>query len=132
MKRKHTRVSDVRSLFANRTGDANSMRPFLDDKGNPHILVFKGGDRSDPKNYSAEPVNNATLRYDEWRQLDEAVVRVAEQRLIGFDDLRRNGLVRPLGNAMATTVLTWDEMSDAMEAIVSMDPVRRGKNDRPD
>jgi uncharacterized linocin/CFP29 family protein len=33
---------------------------------------------------------------------------------------------------MGTTVLTWQTMSDAMSAVVSMDPVRRGKNDRPE
>lgn len=129
MKRKN-KVEDVRNFFANRKGDSGSMRPFIADDGNAYILVHKGGDKKDPKNYTTKMVTNATLRYDEWRTLDQAVVRVAEQRLVGFDDLRRNGLVMPLGNAMGTTVLTWDEMSDAFEAIVSMDPVRKSKNDR--
>lgn len=132
MKRKQNKLSDVRSFFANKKGDANHMRPFIGDDGEPYILVHSGGDRNDPKNYRRTPVNNATLRYDEWRTLDSAVVRVAEQRLVGFDDLRRNGLVYPLANAMGTTVLTWEKMSDAFEAIVSMDPVKRAKNDRVD
>lgn len=130
MKRKQHKLADVRSFFANRAGDANHMRPFLGKDGNPYILVHTGGDRNDPKNYRPQLVNNATLRYDEWRTLDLAVTRIAEQRLVGFEDLRRNNLVMPLGNAMGTTVLTWQDMSDAMEAIVSMDPVRKGKNDR--
>lgn len=132
MKRKQHNVADVRSFFANKKGDANRMRPFIGDDGQAYILVHSGGDRNDPKNYRREMVNNATLRYDEWRALDSVVTKIAEQRLIGFDDLRTNGLVMPLGNAMGTTVLTWDEMSDAMEATISMDPVRRGKNDRVD
>lgn len=132
MKRKQHKVSDLRSFFANKAGDPNRMRPFIGEDGEAYVLVHKGGDRNDPKSYRREMVNNATLRYDEWRTIDRAVQRIAEQRLVGFDDLRRNGLVMPLANAMGTTVLTWDEMSDAMEATVSMDPVKRGKNDRVD
>lgn len=124
-----TKISDARSLFANK-GNASAMRPFIAEDGRAYILVHKGGDAHDPKNYKRELVNNATLRYDEWRALDSVVTRVADQRLVGFDDLRRNGLVHNLGNAMGTTVLTWDEMSDAFEAVVSIDPSRRSKNDR--
>lgn len=127
-----TRFEEASSFVANRKG-ANNMRPFLGDDGKSYVLNYKGGDRSDPKNYSKQPINvNATLRWDEWRQLDEAVVRIAEQRLVGFEDLRRNGLVYNLGNAMGTTVLTWQEMSDALTATLSIDPVKRGVNDRID
>lgn len=129
MKRRKQKFTDVRDLFANRKG---AMRPFLADDGKAYILVHTGGDKNDPKNYKAEPVTNATLRYDEWRALDQAVIRVSEQRLVGFEDLRRNGLVYNLGNAMGTTILTWEKMSDAFSASISIDPVRRGKNDRLD
>lgn len=129
MKRKQRTMADARSFFANRKG---AMRPFLGDDGQAYILVHTGGSKDDPKNYRPELVANATLRYDEWRTLDEAVIRVADQRLIGFEDLRRNGLVYNLGNAMGTTVLTWEKMSDAFSASISIDPVRRGKNDRLD
>lgn len=132
MKRKQNRVQDARSFFANKKGDSNYMRPFIAKDGNAYVMVHTGGDKDDIKNYRRELVNNATLRYDEWRTLDQKVIKIAEQRLVGFEDLRRNGLTMPLGNAMGTTVLTWNEMSDAMEATISMDPVRRGKNDRPD
>lgn len=129
MRRRKMQFKDARDLFANRKG---AMRPFLDDEGNAYILVHTGGDKNDPKNYRAEPVANATLRYDEWRTLDQAVIRVAEQRLVGFEDLRRNGLVYNLGNAMGTTILTWEKMSDAFAASISIDPVRRSANDRLD
>jgi uncharacterized linocin/CFP29 family protein len=124
------RVTDAGKLFANKTMDPNRMRPFIGTDGEAYIMVHTGGDRNDPKNYTSQLVNNATLRYDEWRALDQAVIAAARQRLVGFDDLRRNGLVHPLGNAMGTTVLTWQAMNDAMEATVSMDPVRRSNNDR--
>lgn len=118
--------------FLNNRGGVSRMRPFIGEDGGAYVLNHTGGDPNNPKNYSAVPVNNATLRYDEWRTLDEAVIRVAEQRLIGFQDLRRNGLVRPLANPMATTVLTWEEMSDAGEANISIDPQKRGANDAVD
>lgn len=121
------KVDEAQVFLANRGSDA--MRPWIGKDGKAYITVFSGGDRKDVRNYRAELVTNATLRYDEWRTLDEAVVKVAEQRLVGFDDLRSNGLVKPLGNAMGTTVLTWEEMSDAMEAGVSIDPVKRTQSD---
>ena len=121
------KVDDAKSFLAN--AGADNLRPWLGKDGKPYVTVFKGGDKNNVKNYESKLVTNATLRYDEWRTLDEAVVKIAEQRLVGFDDLRSNGLVKQLGNAMGTTVLTWEEMSDAMEATVSIDPVKRGSND---
>lgn len=121
------KVDTAQNFLANKGSD--QMRPFIAEDGKPYVLAFKGGDRSNIKNYEQKLVTNATLRYDEWRTLDDAVVKVAEQRLVGFDDLRANGLVKPLGNAMGTTVLTWEEMSDAMEAEVNIDPVKRTKSD---
>lgn len=125
------KVDTAKSFLANR-GGANAMRPFLGKDGKPYEMVYKGGDRLNVNSYEQRLVTNATLRYDEWRTLDDVVIKVAEERLVGFDDLRSAGLVKPLGNAMGTTVLTWEEMSDSMEANVSIDPVKRGRNDTPD
>jgi hypothetical protein len=58
-------------------------------------------------------------------------VEVSRQRLGGIDDLVSKGLTYNLGNAMGTTVLEWHDVSDAMEAVVTMDGVTRGNNDRP-
>jgi len=120
------------NLLAGRGTDPGSMRPFIGNDGNAYVMAFNGGDKYDEKNYTQVQVDNAVLRYDEWRSLDDAVVKVAEQRLVGFDDLRSYGLVHPLANAMGTTVLTWENMSDAMEATVSIDPVQRDKGDQVD
>ncbi len=96
------------SQFLNQMSNtgADGMRPFIGKDGKPYILQHRGGSRDDIKNYERKLVVNATLRYDEWRALDAAVTKVAEQRLVGFADLKRNGLVHPLSNAMAKTVLT--------------------------
>jgi uncharacterized linocin/CFP29 family protein len=120
------KLHQAKNLLSSNSG---AMRPYIGKDGEFYVNQFMGGDKNQIENYKPIKVNAAALRYDEWRMLDDAVVQVAEQRLVGFDDLRRNGLVYNLNNAMATTVLTWEEMSDAMEASVSMDPVRRGNND---
>lgn len=135
MKRKRGSVvtmDDVRTMMADRSGDPGQMRPYVKKNGKMVMAVYIGGDPKLKSSFREVPVTNAQLRYDEWRTLDDAVIQVAEQRLVGFDDLRRNGLVHPLANAMGTTVLTWEEMSDAMEALVSIDPVRRTNNDAVD
>lgn len=109
-----------------------AMRPWMNDKGQSFITIFKGGDSKDVKNYHSVPLNtNATLRRDEWKSLDEAIMKVSEQRLMGVQDLITKGLTYNLGNAMGTTVLEWHDVSDSMEADLTMDGVTRGKGDRP-
>lgn len=110
----------------------NKMKPWIGNDGNAYITVFKGGDRTDKKNYSVLPINtNATLRRDEWKQLDEALLVASRYRLGGIDDLIANGLTFNLGNAMGTTVLEWHDVSDGMNALLTMDGVTRSVGDRP-
>ncbi len=132
MKTTNAQISQAQDFFLNKGMDPGRMRPFIAEDGKAYVMNFKGGDRTKKENYQQVLVTNATLRHEEWRQFDSAVIKVAEQRLVGFADLRSNGLVRPLANPMGTTVLSWEEMSDAQEAIVSIDPVRRGRNDTVD
>lgn len=124
-------IVDARQLFAN-MGSAEALRPYINDHGEPEVLVHTGGDPNDLSNYQRQLVNNATLRYDEWRRLDDVVLQLSRKKIVGFDDLRAKGLVYNLENAMGTTVLTWEKMSDAMEAVLSIDPVRKGNGDLPD
>lgn len=122
---------DVASRVYGRGFDVGMLKPFIGRDGRSYISVFKGGDPKDPKNYETRLSNYAsTLRKDEWKQLDEAVVTVVESRLTGVQDLINRGLVYNLGNAMGTTVLEWDDMSSAFAAELTMDAVTRGNNDR--
>jgi hypothetical protein len=109
-----------------------AMRPFIGSDGRAYITTYKG--TGDPKlevNWDTRAINNnALLRRDEWKQLDDVLVEVGRQRLGGVQDLIDKGLVLNLGNAMGTTVLEWHDVSDGMEAVVSMDGVTRGKNDK--
>lgn len=124
------------TLSANGSLNLGKMRPYMaqDKNGNwgNYMTVYRGGDPKDPKNWGTIQINTtATLRHDEWKQLDAAIVEVSRQRLGGFEDLRSAGLVYNLGNGLGTTVLEWHDVSDAMEAVVTMDGVTRGNNDRP-
>ncbi len=127
MKKEGAIIQDIRSLSLGRT--SNDMRPFIGSDGEPYVTVHKGGDRKDPANYTKQLVANATLRYDEWRTLDDAVLKAGMQRLVGFEDLKRNGLTYPLNNAMASTVLTYERLSEAMEAQVSINPAHKTGGD---
>ncbi len=120
-------IQDIRDFAG---GAVGHMRPWESVDGNNYALVYNGrGDRADQKNYSKQLVTNATLRYDEWRTLDDAVVMAGTQRLVGFTDLKDNGLVYTLNNPLGTTVLTYERLSEAMEAVVSIDPVKRSGGD---
>ena len=118
-------------ILANGRLDPGQMRPFVGKDGRTYISTYVGGDIADPKSYHVMTVNsNGTLRRDEWKSLDEAVMAVKRHRLGGIQDLVDRGLVYTLGNAMGTTVLEYHDISDALEADVSMDAVTRAKGDR--
>jgi len=111
--------------------NVNAKRPFIGSDNKPYVSIYKGtGDPMSPESYQKLAVNDATLRKDEWRELDAAVIRIAESRLNGYNDLLSRNLVFNLGNSLGTTVLESQEMSDAMEAEMTMDGVHRGKGDR--
>lgn len=115
-----------------------AMRPFMDrdpktGQWGAYISVFTGGDPKQPANYKVIPMNTnaATLRREEWKLLDDAVISVARERLTGVNDLISKGLVYNLTNALGTTVFEWHDVGESMEAIISMDGVTRGQGDRP-
>ena len=110
--------------------DPGRMRPFVEN-GKAYVTVYKGGDPQKNESYQTIQVNNGTLRRDEWKQLDSVLLDVNRYRLGGIQDLIDNGLVLNLGNAMGTTILEWHDVSDAMEADLTMDGVSRSKGDRP-
>lgn len=111
--------------------DPGNDRPWVGKDGKCYVTIYSGGDPKNPKSYNNIQVNAATLRRDEWKTLDEAILRIAEQRLGGVQDLIDKGLTYNLGNPMGTTVLEWHDQSDAMEADLTMDGVTRSQGDRP-
>ena len=112
--------------------DPGSMRPWRGTDGRSYVTLYKGGPVNNAASWIMKPINvNAVLRRDEWKQLDEALLVASRYRLGGIEDLISNGLTFQLGNAMGTTVLEWHDVSDGMEAALTMDGVTRGNADRP-
>jgi uncharacterized linocin/CFP29 family protein len=70
------------------------------------------------------------LQKDEWIHFDNTVVEVARQRLNGTQDLLSRGLSLPLTNALGTTIVQWEKVSDMTPAQVSMSGVTADDNDR--
>ena len=123
------RQMSVNALHANDNKfSPGIMRPWLDKNGETYIAVH---DAKTGKMKSMQANTTGTLRKDQWKQLDEAIVMAGRERFVGVQSLESRGLVKNLANAMGTTVLEWDEMKDYMSAEVSMDALTRGQNDRP-
>jgi uncharacterized linocin/CFP29 family protein len=73
---------------------------------------------------------NDTLRKDEWRQIDDAVVEETQIRLRGVANLFNAGLTIGVPNALGKTVFQWEDMSDMQPAVVSLDGLARADDDR--
>jgi uncharacterized linocin/CFP29 family protein len=74
---------------------------------------------------------DATLRHEEWLQIDQAVQMVARERLRAVEDLRSRGLTYNIPNGLGKTVLLTEKQSDINDAVISMEPMRESDNDRP-
>ena len=111
--------------------DVGTMRPYIGTDGRSYITV----NRRDAKDGLWKPVavpttNAATLRKDEWKQYDTAILKAAQLRLNVVKDIMGAGLVYRIGNGLGKTVLEYEDQSDVSEAEISMDGVTRGDNDR--
>ena len=111
--------------------DVGKMRPYIGKDGKTYVTVYQGGNPKKKESWRTLQINSpGTLRRDEWIQLDEALLGIAEQRLTGTNHLIGAGLSFTLGNAMGTTVLEYHNVGDALVAELSMDAVTRTKGDR--
>lgn len=108
--------------------NTNCLRPWIGADGRSYIAVNEGG------KVVAKPVTNAlaTLRKEDWIQLDEAIIKAAQPRLRLVSDIRGAGLTYSLPNGLGTTVLQSEVMGDIGDATISMDGMREGANDRPE
>ncbi len=107
--------------------DVNALRPYAGHDGRSYITTMQNG-----KPVAVPLVNaTATLRKDEWIQLDTAVVKAAQPRLKAVGDLRARGLTYAIPNGMGKTVLQTETQSDISDAGVSMDGLTQADRDRP-
>ena len=119
--------SVAEKLLANNM-DPNCLKPWIGDDGRAYInKVVENG------KVIAMPVQNvtATLRKDDWKQMDEAVIRASKAPMRVFGDLRAAGLTYTIPNGMGKTVLEYEDESDISDATMSMDGLRQGDSDRP-
>jgi uncharacterized linocin/CFP29 family protein len=75
--------------------------------------------------------NMASLRFQDWRRIDEAVIRVSKPPMKFISAVRGAGLEYGLADAFGTTVFSYEDMSDISAATMSMDAIRRADSDRP-
>jgi len=107
--------------------DLRSRRPFIAKNGKSYVSTTLNGKETAVRTNNT----NATLRYDEWKQFDEAVLKASRQRLRAVVDLRSAGLTYNVPNGMGKTVFVTEKMSDPGNAAISMDGLRASANDRP-
>lgn len=100
--------------------NVNEFRPFVDDDGQSKILRGNSLIRTNAA---------ATLRYQDWLDIDREVQSVAVDRLVGIGDLTSRGLTRPLGN-IGITVSMFQRSSDLTGAMISMSPENESERDR--
>ena len=98
--------------------------------GNVAMRLLQSGFDVNALRLNADINAQGVLRKDEWIQFDNAVIPVARQRLVAVGDLMERGLTMPIPNALGTTRVEWERMSDMDPAIVSMSGVTQGGNDR--
>ena len=109
--------------------DPNVLRPYLGKDGK---TVFVNMIQPDGKVKAVRIANvTTTLRKDDWKILDDAIIGVSKERLRAIADLRAAGLTYTIPNGMGKTVLETETMSDIDPASVSMDGLRKNANDRP-
>ncbi len=73
---------------------------------------------------------NDTLRKDEWKLYDTAIVSIAKARLIGVGDLMARGLSMSIPNALGVTRIEWETDTDMTPAAVSMSGIANAEDDR--
>ena len=118
----------VASRFLKSGGDPLVYRPFEGADGKPYIIQMnKKGEYVPVLATNAD----ATLRHEEWLQIDQAVQQVARERLRGVADLQSRGLTYNIPNGMGKTVLLTQKQSDVNDAVTSMNGLRQSPNDRP-
>ena len=127
----HAMGSTAQRLLANGM-NVNGLRPWIDTVRMPDGSEKGTGRAFVNSNGVAQPIANATLRKDEWKQYDEAILKAAQLRMVGIQDLQSRGLTYNITNGLGTTVLEYEDQSDIEPAQVSMDAVTRGRNDRPE
>lgn len=104
--------------------DSGSLRPYLWQDGRSYVTLMQNGQ---PKILTTNA--EATLRYEEWRLIDEAVISAGRSNIRAVGDLQAAGLeVKVPG--MGVIMYSYQVMSDITPAEASMSPLVRSERDR--
>ena len=115
--------------------DTLAKRPYIATsgrhKGHAVIAVNTGQmDESGNPVYAERPINtNATLRKDEWIDLEDQIVEAARERLVVVDDLIGAGLTYNVGG-LGTLISEWETGSEMTDADITMDGESVAEKDR--
>lgn len=107
--------------------NVNALRPYIGGDGRTYVTTYNEG---------GEPIavplhqNVATLREDEWEEMDRVLLEISRARLQGVGDLESRGLSLNLTNGFGTTIFKYERVSDMNDAEMNMDGQADTQNDR--
>lgn len=112
----------------------------MDNVIQPASAVFAGGKWATEQMMKAYKAGQAmssaalrtldTLRHEDWKIFDQALLEEALIRLVGVADLKAKNLVKPVKNSLGKTVFGWEQVTFMDPASVSMDGRARTTNDK--
>lgn len=115
---------EVASVLLQNNFDPGALRPYVENDGRTYVTV----------NGQRRLVTNApaTLRKDQWLEMDNRIIEVARDRLNFVSDLRSSNLEYVIPNGMGKTILEFEKSGDITDADISMDGIREAQRDRPE
>lgn len=116
--------------------DINRRRPYRGDGDEDHLAFINNHVGKDEKGQPKwEPIcvgnaSEATLRKDEWIQLDATIREVAHRRMAFVNMLERNGCTINIAAGMGATIYQWQNVSDLLSGVrLDMDGIAQGDKD---
>lgn len=128
-------MNELNALLAGGENALLSKRPYIATHGRfkgQSVVCVNTGQRDESGNpvYTERPINtNATLRKDEWVDLEDQILESARERLVIVDDMVGAGLTYNVGG-LGTLISEWEDASEMTDAIISMDGETVGEKDR--
>lgn len=110
--------------------DPGRKRPYINNRGESVIAVNTGMvDAANQPIYREQRVANATLRKDDWIQLDRTILETAKERLVIVSDLMSLGLTYSVGG-LGTIITEWERQGELTDAEITMDGESQTDEDR--
>lgn len=112
-----------------------AKRPYLATNGRyagQSVIAVNTGqlDNQGQYIYAEKPIQtNATLRKDEWIDLEDQIIESARERLVIVEDLQSAGLTYNVGG-LGTIISEWETGSEITDAEITMDGESKADKDR--